>query len=66
MDETTPTKVYGNFIVGIWLCLRCHTRYFPKQIRDLGTCLDWAEVKPGHLHPRCPGCQSVMVYDEEE
>jgi ribosomal protein L37AE/L43A len=47
---------YGNWIVGIWLCEKCHYNCFPRKLSE----------ENAQAPFECPECQSELVYDEAE
>lgn len=60
-------RVFGNKIIGEWLCPECHYQVFPNTLHRLQNSFVWTQAtKEEHFHPCCPKCSATLQYDEAE
>lgn len=60
-------RVFGDSLVGDWICVACHYHIFPNTLRNLQNDFVWTQAtKEDHFHPCCPKCGTALQYDEAE
>lgn len=66
-EKKTKKRVFGNAIVGDWICASCHYHVFPNTLRNLQDDFVWTQItKSDNFHPCCPKCGTALLYDEAE
>jgi len=71
-NKMTNIKVFGQPIVGEWICLTpgCGFHIFPNPLRDQQEDFIWGvgatALKEGYVGPVCPKCGAPLEYDEAE
>jgi len=62
-------KVYGDALVGIWMCPECGFEIFPFPLKKAENTFKWGigakSLEFGYVGPLCPNCGISMEYDEE-
>ena len=60
-------RVFGNSLIGDWVCTNCHYHIFPNTLHKLQNIFIWTQItKSGNFHPCCPKCATTLQYDEAE
>jgi len=65
MNKLTLEKcnIFGNIIVGCWVCLNCRYKIFPRLLEK-----EFKNNVIKRMNDKfvCPCCKELMIYDECE